>query len=39
MNIPEYISVKEVKKICENLGIRDWTLLRKSDVDLIKNNL
>ena len=27
MNIPEYISKKEVQRICQELGIRDWTKL------------
>ena len=32
MNIPEYISVKEVRTVCNKLGIRDWTLLKKAEV-------
>ena len=32
MNIPEYISVKEVITVCNKLGIRDWTLLKKAEV-------
>ena len=32
MNIPEYISVKEVRNVCNKLGIRDWTLLKKAEV-------
>ena len=27
MNMPEYISIKEVQRICLELGIRDWTKL------------
>ncbi|MDQ1281310.1 MAG: hypothetical protein QG670_2575 [Thermoproteota archaeon] len=34
MNLPEYISVQEVKKICRELDIRDWTLLEKAEVPL-----
>ncbi len=32
MNLPEYVSVQEVKRICAELKIRDWTLLKKAQV-------
>lgn len=32
MELPEYVSVKEVKRVCNELGIRDWTLLEKAEV-------
>ena len=32
MKLPEYISVEEVRKICKELRIRDWTRLRKPKV-------
>lgn len=32
MNLPEYVSVQEVKRVCNKLGIRDWTLLKKAEV-------
>jgi len=32
MNLPEYVSVQEVKRICAELKIRDWTLLKKAEV-------
>jgi hypothetical protein len=32
MELPEYVSVKEVKRVCSELGIRDWTLLEKAEV-------
>jgi hypothetical protein len=32
MNLPEYISVNEVKRVCAELKIRDWTLLKKVKV-------
>jgi hypothetical protein len=32
MKLPEYVTVKEVKKICKALGIRDWTTLKKPEV-------
>lgn len=32
MDLPEYITVKEVKRVCKELGIRDWTKLKKAKV-------
>jgi hypothetical protein len=32
MEIPEYITVEEVKRICAALKIRDWTTLSEPDV-------
>lgn len=32
MKLPEYVSVKEVKRVCAELGIRDWILLKKAEV-------
>src|SRR5512140_2034537 len=32
MNMPEYITVQEVKRVCRDLGIRDWSRLKKSKV-------
>jgi hypothetical protein len=29
MNIPEYVTAQEVKRICRGLGIRDWSKLKK----------
>jgi len=34
MDLPEYVSVQEVKKICQKLKIRDWTMLKKGEVAL-----
>ena len=34
MNLPEYVSVEEVKKTCQALKIRDWTDLEKAEVTL-----
>ena len=34
MTLPEYISIKEVKRVCKELKIRDWTKLKKTDVPL-----
>ena len=32
MELPTYITVDEVKRICRELGIRDWTTLSKAEV-------
>jgi hypothetical protein len=32
MRIPEYISVEEVKRVCKELGLRDWTGLSEAKV-------
>lgn len=32
MKIPDYISVNEVKNVCKELGLRDWTALKKPEV-------
>jgi len=32
MKLPDYVSVQEVKRICAELKIRDWTLLKKAEV-------
>ena len=32
MKLPEYVSVQEVKRVCDELKIRDWTLLKKAEV-------
>ena len=32
MKLPEYVSVDEVKRVCSELGIRDWTSLAKPEV-------
>ena len=34
MELPEYVTVDEVKRICKELNIRDWTELSESDVSL-----
>ena len=39
MKIPEYISVKEVKRVCSELKIRDWTQLKKAEVLIEKAEL
>ena len=32
MNLPEYITIDEVKRICRELNIRDWTTLSSPQV-------
>ncbi|UCH70081.1 MAG: hypothetical protein JSV29_07595 [Candidatus Bathyarchaeota archaeon] len=32
MNLPDYVSVQEVKRVCGKLKIRDWTLLKKAEI-------
>lgn len=34
MDIPEYISRQEVQRICNELGIRDWTKLTAAQVEV-----
>lgn len=34
MEIPEYVSKEEVQRVCQELGIRDWTKLPQSEVEL-----
>ncbi|MBN1152652.1 MAG: hypothetical protein JXA58_05515 [Dehalococcoidia bacterium] len=32
MRLPEYITLDEVKRVCKELGIRDWTELKEARV-------
>jgi len=32
MKHPEYVTVAEVKRVCSELKIRDWTVLKKAEV-------
>lgn len=32
MHIPEYVTVEEVKRVCKELGVRDWAALSDSKV-------
>jgi len=34
MEIPEYVSKEEVHRVCDQLGIRDWTELSKPEVEI-----
>ncbi len=33
MKLPEYITVKEVQRVCKALGLRDWTAIKKAQVN------
>jgi hypothetical protein len=44
MNIPEYVTKDEVRRVCSAIGIRDWTALTQAKVeieeaDLIKSHV
>ena len=32
MELPEYVTVDEVKRVCKKLNLRDWTALDKAEV-------
>lgn len=32
MKIPQYVTVSEVKRVCRELGLRDWTKIKKPNV-------
>lgn len=32
MELPEYVSVAEVRRVCSELGLRDWAALASTDV-------
>ncbi len=32
MKLPEYVTPKEVKRVCKALGLRDWSALKKAEV-------
>ena len=34
MNLPEYVTTEEVRRVCRELHIRDWTTLTESKVPL-----
>ncbi len=33
MELPEYITIEEVKRVCKELNIRDWTTLDQPEVE------
>jgi hypothetical protein len=32
MNLPDYIPKTEVNRICQEIGLRDWTQIEKPEV-------
>lgn len=32
MNLPEYVTIAEVKRVCKELGFRDWTKIKEPTV-------
>lgn len=32
MELPEYVTVEEVRRVCRELALRDWTAMEKPDV-------
>lgn len=32
MRSPQYVTINEVKRVCQELGIRDWTKIKKPNV-------
>jgi len=34
MNIPEYVTKEEVRRVCSEIGIRDWTALKEAKITL-----
>ena len=32
MKLPEYVTSKEVQRICKALGLRDWSTLKKTEI-------
>jgi hypothetical protein len=34
MNVPEYITKEEVRRVCSAIGIRDWTALTEAEVKI-----
>jgi len=32
MKIPQYVTVHEVKRVCKELGLKDWTKIKKPNV-------
>ena len=30
MKLPEYVTIEEVRKVCKEIGIRDWTRLKEA---------
>ena len=39
MNIPEYVTKEEVRRVCSAIGIRDWTALTEAKVQIEEANV
>ena len=39
MNIPDYITKGEVRRVCSAIGIRDWTALTEAKVEIEEANV
>ena len=39
MNIPEYVTKEEVRRVCSAIGIRDWTTLTEAKVKIEEANV
>jgi uncharacterized protein DUF5661 len=39
MNIPEYVTKEEVRRVCSAIGIRDWTALTEAKVEIQEANM
>jgi uncharacterized protein DUF5661 len=39
MNIPEYVTKEEVRRVCSAIGIRDWTALTEAKVEIEEANV
>ena len=39
MKLPQYITIEEVKRICKELGISDWTEIKKNKVSSEEANV
>ena len=36
MKLPEYITVDEVKRVCNEIGLRDWSEITDPDVSEVE---
>ena len=36
MKLPEYVTIQEVRRVCKELGIRDWTKMKKPGVTTLE---
>ena len=39
MNVPDYITKEEVRRVCSAIGIRDWTALTEAKVEIEEANM